>query len=104
MGITEETKKHWIYFTIAILLYSAARMALLYCHLLQSIKSFLPLILLTVMIFAGVNLHGILWANGPSTMPKTVKAVLSAIATFGIFIGTGFLIGIIAVMLKRIFI
>jgi hypothetical protein len=99
----EKRKMHWIYFTIAIVLYFAAMIALLYCHFLQSIKPFLPLSLLAVMIVAGVNLHGILWAARQSAMPKTVKALLSAIATFGIFIGTGFLIGIMAVILKRFF-
>jgi hypothetical protein len=99
----EKRKMHWIYFTIAVLLYFAAMIALLYCHSLQPIKSFLPLLLLVVMIVAGVNLHGILWASGRSTMPKPVKALLSVIATFGIFIGTGFLIGFMAVILKRLF-
>jgi hypothetical protein len=102
MSNSRETVRRWIYFTIAIVLYFATMIALLYFHFLQSIKPFLPLSLMAVMIVAGANLHGILWADGQSTISKTAKAFISAIATFGIFIGIGFLIGIIAAILKRI--
>jgi hypothetical protein len=56
---------------------------------------------MAVMVAAGVNLHAILWRSGQSTLSKTAKALISAIATFGIFMGIAFVIGIVAAIVRR---
>jgi hypothetical protein len=102
MNGPRETVRRWIYFAAATALVFAAMTAVvIFPGHLQSVKPFLPLALLVVMVAAGVNLHGILWQSGQSTMSKTSKALISAIATFGIYMGIAFIIGIIAAIVRR---
>jgi|WetSurMetagenome_2_1015567.scaffolds.fasta_scaffold153028_3 hypothetical protein len=100
---SQETIKRWIYFAIATALIFAAMMAVVISpdHL-QFVKPFLPLALMIVMVAAGVNLHAILWRTRQSTMSKTAKALISTIATFVIFVGIAFVIGIVAAIVRRI--
>ena len=102
MSGSRETARRWIYFAAATALVFAAMMAVvIFPDHLQSVKPFLPLALLVVMVAAGANLHAILWRSGQSTMSKTSKALISAIATFGIYMGIAFFIGIIAAIVRR---